>query len=84
MYQDLVYPEDLARLKNMGEIFGPIKDSSKENKTEQLISKSSISPKEQAKRGGHIICTMQSEWQQSLLGYLFFIPKEKNHRNIEN
>lgn len=46
MYQDLVYPEDLARLKNMGEIFGPIKDSGKENKTEQLISKSSISPKE--------------------------------------
>lgn len=78
MYQDLVYPEDLARLKNMGEIFGPIKDSSKENKTKQLISKSNISPKEQAKRGEHITCTMQSEWQQALLSYLFFIPKEKN------
>lgn len=33
MYQDLVYPEDLVRLKNTGEIFSPIKDSSKENKT---------------------------------------------------
>lgn len=45
MYQDLVYPEDLVRLKNTGEIFSPIKDSGKENKTKQLISKSNISPK---------------------------------------
>lgn len=46
MYQDLVYPEDPARLKNTDEIFGPIKENGKENKTKQLISKRNISPKE--------------------------------------